>query len=175
MSFIPPAHDDDRHAAAGSSWGSITLLLLLGTAVVAWQLRDPSRRPAPRHAIETPVSRATWTLSPELRARLRPRMQRHARAMTALTDAVTSFDDARVMRATGILIEDPEAFRPMSSQGAHTDAELPPAFHDLETALRANTERVREAARTHDGEALTAAYQNLAWTCAQCHAAFAGP
>jgi cytochrome c556 len=175
MSLIPPAHDQGQHPPVGPGWGSVTVLVLIGIIVLSSQLLDTSRRRAARHRVETPVSRATSTLSPEIRSRLRPRMQRHAHAMTALTDAVMSFDDARVMRAASDVLEDPDAVRPMSSQAAHIDAELPSAFHELEIALQSNAERLLEAASTHDGEKLTAADAELAWTCAQCHATFAGP
>jgi hypothetical protein len=102
-------------------------------------------------------------------------MRRHAAAMAKLTDAVMAFDDDRVAGAAVALLADPEVVRPMSVQAAALDVKLPPRFHELEALLDAKTEALLAAAQVHDGERLTAADAELAWTCAQCHSAFDGP
>ena len=115
------------------------------------------------------------TLSAELRARLKPRMQRHAAAMTELTNAVTMLDHARVEHAATALLAEPQLARPLSSESAALAAELPPVFHQLEDALQADARALEAAAQAGDDDALVTADVELAWTCARCHAAFHGP
>lgn len=115
------------------------------------------------------------TLSAELRARLKPRMQRHAAAMTELTNAVMMLDHARVEHAATALLAEPQLARPLSSDSAALAAELPPVFHELEDALQAHARALVAAAQAGDEDALVTADVDLAWTCARCHAAFHGP
>lgn len=119
--------------------------------------------------------RAETTLSAEARAALRPRMRRHAAAMTALTNAVMMLDDARVERAANELLAEPQLARPMSSESAALAATLPPVFHELEARMQRQARALVAAARAADDDALVTADAELAWTCARCHAAFHGP
>lgn len=119
--------------------------------------------------------RARATLSAELRAALRPRMRRHAEAMTELASAVMILDHARVEHAANQLLTEPQLARPLSSESAALAAELPPVFHQLESALQDDARRLAAAARAGDDDALVTADVELAWTCARCHAAFHGP
>ena len=119
--------------------------------------------------------RATTVLPPEVRARLRPRMLRHAQAMTALTSAVVMLDHEAVRRAATEILDDPQLAEPMSSESAALAAELPPVFHELERTLQARARELAAAAQAGDDEALVTADAQLAWTCARCHAAFHGP
>ncbi|HEX6836269.1 MAG TPA: hypothetical protein VF334_06825 [Polyangia bacterium] len=115
------------------------------------------------------------TLSAELRARLKPRMQRHAAAMTELTNAVMMLDHARVEHAATALLAEPQLARPLSSESAALAAELPPVFHQLEDTLQTQARALVAAVQAGDDDALVTADVELAWTCARCHAAFAGP
>jgi hypothetical protein len=151
-------------------------VLVIVVAALGWStLSRLSLRRLSRRFVPVAVSHPTIALSSDARARLRPRMRRHAQAMKVLTDAVMSFDDERVIRAATEVLDDPEAVRPLTSQAAATDAELPATFHDLEWALQSSASALLAAARAHDGERLTAADADLAWTCARCHADFSGP
>ena len=119
--------------------------------------------------------RRSTALSPEVRARLLPRMQRHAAAMNALTNAVMMLDHEGVKRAAGDILGDPQLARPMTSDSAALAAALPPVFHELEGDLQLHARELQAAAQSGDDEALVAAHSELAWTCASCHTAFHGP
>jgi hypothetical protein len=119
--------------------------------------------------------RAATTLPAEVRARLRPRMRRHAEAMTALTNAVMMLDRDRVTRATTELLADPQLARPLSAEAAALAGELPPVFAELEGALQQHARALAAAAQAADDDALVAADAHLAFTCAGCHAVFQGP
>jgi hypothetical protein len=103
-------------------------------------------------------------------------MRRHAAVMSELTNAVMGdLDDTRIARAAAAVLDDPQVARPLSAEAAALETELPPLFHDFEDALRKRTEALLAAAQAHDGERIATAHAELAWTCAQCHSAFAGP
>jgi cytochrome c556 len=152
-------------------WSPVVVLTLIVLGVAVWLIRSRSAGVPAR----PPVARVVARLSPGVRDQLRPRMRRHAVAMRAMTEAVMAFDDDRTARAVAALLEDPELVRPLSSEAAALAMALPPVFHDYEAALQREAQQLLGAAQAHDGERLTKAHAELTWTCAQCHAAFAGP
>lgn len=152
-------------------WTPVVFLIVLVLAIGTWLLWSR----APVLPAGRGVTHAPMALSAETRARLRPRMHRHSEAMMKLTDAVMALDDDRVARAATSLLEDSQLVQPLSASAASPETNLPPVFRELEGRLRIKTEALRAAAQAHDGERLTAAHAELAWTCAECHAAFAGP
>ncbi|MGZ3404835.1 MAG: hypothetical protein ACXVDD_18545 [Polyangia bacterium] len=169
--MIPPARDTDRDPSA-TPWTPVVVVLLVTVGVAVWMFSF--RIPVSR-SIVRPPSHLVTTLSADVRERLRPRMRRHAAVMSELTNAVDDLNDTRIARAATAVLDDPQVARPLSAEAAALETELPPLFHDFEEALRGKTEALLAAAQTHDGERIAMAHAELAWTCAQCHAAFAGP
>ena len=127
------------------------------------------------HRIRFAEVRASTPLSAHVRARLRPRMRRHADAMTALGNAVMMLDSDRVTIAAASVLNDPQLAQPVSFEATQIAAELPPSFHEYEELLKTRAKELLEAAQAHDDEGMVATHAALAWTCASCHAAFAGP
>ena len=153
-------------------WAAVAVWTAAMIAIGVWLARAGIFR---WHRETLAELRATTVLPPEVRARLRPRMLRHAQAMNALTDAVVMLDHEGVRRATTAILDDPQLARPLTSESAALAAELPPQFHELERSLQAHARALQAAAQSGDDEALVAADADLAWTCAGCHAAFHGP
>ncbi len=171
--IIPPAIQDERSFdPSKTSWSPVVVVIGVLLAMGWWLIRS---RPSELHPRAPAAVTVVATLPPQVRAQLRPRMRRHAAAMTEMTDAVMAFDDRRAARAAAAVLEDPQLVQPLSSEAAALETELPPIFRDYEASLRIRAEALLAAAQSHDGERLTKANAELAWTCAQCHAAFAGP
>lgn len=156
------------------------LLVLLGVAwtaamliVGAWAARVGLfgwSRAAPLHVVDV---RSDGARLPEAtRARLRPRMARHADEMMALTRATMLLDKQAAATHAAAVLDDPQLARPMTSEAAALQLELPPAFHAYEDELEHETRAILTAAQAGDDDAMVAAQSRMAYTCARCHLAF---
>lgn len=112
-------------------------------------------------------------LAPQVRAALRPRMQRHGAAMLALTRATSLLDKPEVARSAAAVLADPALARPMTAEAAALQLELPPRFRRFDEELEHETRALMKAAQADDDEGMVAAQSRMAYVCARCHAAFA--
>lgn len=136
----------------------------------------PSTSPAPREPaaarkVGPPADRPSLaertTLGPDVRARLRVRMERHGVAMSDLVWSVILLDHER----TGLIAAEIGLWETVAGEGTEG---VPLRFFALEQALRAETDTLGRLARAADAQdpEVGRSFARLSTICVDCHSTY---
>jgi|GEM_PF-1941731 len=114
-------------------------------------------------------------LSPEARAVLRPRMQRHGAVMDVLIRSVVMLDRARTADAVDAVIGEARLARPLPGDTEMINAAIPPLFFDLQDHLQQRAQALRTASAKGDDVEVAVALGQVMQTCVACHSAYLEP
>ncbi len=147
---------------------AIAITVATVVALVIWLFPSSRMKPEPRFVVST-------VLPDPVRAILHQRMLRHDAQAQALSSSVVTLDYARAAELADAIRGDASLARPTGEDATLLNARVPAGFFDMQDELRRQTERVAEAARARDAEALSAAWADTTRTCVRCHALYLGP